>query len=198
MIFTSEGLNQKSGRKLIRKELAKDDVSDKKIILFTLCKYRFYEVLKNACLEMGFKDENITIYDGEENTKVDDGFYDYIYVTEGDAFDIMEMIKGKGMETFIRRMVKENNATYIGASAGAILAGSDYLLAKEFKGNHSGITECDGFDLFGKPATIIPHYTKEDLARFRVNMEAAQPGVLNRYKGNIMHVRDGRVLVVEI
>lgn len=196
MIFTSKGLNQRRGRLIIGRELAKSDVMDKRIILFTLREYYIDEVLKKACMDMGFKEENITVYDGEEHVEYG-GVYDYVYVSEGNTFDIIKMLRSTGMDKFIIRMVRDHKADYIGASAGAMLASSSIEFAEIMDKNRVGITDYTGLELFDHSVILVPHYTKKELERFKRSIEKEQPEMLGRYD-EVLNVSNYGVLVVEV
>ena len=196
LIFTSKGMNQRRGRLIIGRQLANSDVSNKRIILFTLREYFIYEVLIKACIEMGFREENVTIYDGEEHVEYG-GIYDYVYVSEGNTFDIILMLRSTGMDKFIKSMVLDHKADYIGASAGAMLAGTSFQFAEIMDKNRVGINDCTGLELFDRRVVIVPHYTKRELERFKRNIEKEQPEILDRYE-EVLHVSNYGVLVVEV
>jgi len=93
---------------------------------------------------------------------------DYIYVTEGNTFEVLELMQMRRVMEPMRTAVM-NGATYIGASAGAIIAGTDIALAADFDRNFVRLQNLEGLKLFD--GTIIPHYTKEELARYIKNSD---------------------------
>jgi peptidase E len=70
------------------------------------------------------------------------------------------------MDEFIKVMVLNQNATYIGASAGAMLAGCSFELALDFDKNRAGIDDFSGFDIIKGKTAIIPHYTKKEFEKY--------------------------------
>ena len=122
LILTSCGLNTTLGRKLIKKELRKDgDLSNKRIFVFHEPYYFLEASILKGCEELGFREENVII--SNENWKDElQGSMDYVYVTEGNIFEIMKMLRERGLDTIISEFVR-SDATYIGASAGAMIAG---------------------------------------------------------------------------
>ena len=72
--------------------------------------------------------------------------------------------------------MKGGAVTYIGSSAGAMLAGADIMLAGDFDINFVGMTDFTALNLFD--GTIIPHYEPEYLENYIRNTEAH---VINRY-----------------
>ncbi len=188
LIFTSYGLTSSVGRRLIGKELAKDStISNKRIFLFHEPYYSIEPILINACLQIGFKRENI-ILSGRQKTNEELSDIDYIYVTEGNTFEILSLLRERGLEEVIKKAFS-NGATYIGASAGAMIAGTDVEEALNFDRNFVRTDDFMGLGLFD--GMIIPHYTKAELKRYIKN----SPGIEERY-GMILSVANGRSLVM--
>lgn len=181
LILTSKGLNQKAGRKIIGKAISGDDLSDKRILLFTLGEYCIDEILINACKELGFNESNITVFDGEKHNEYS-GTYQYIYVTEGNTFDIIKMLRENNMDTYVVDMLNKTDGTYLGASAGAMVAGVDFCLAEEFDKNRVGVDDYRGLDLFHRKVVVVPHYTKAEFLRFKRNMDKESPEILDKYE----------------
>lgn len=162
LILLSRGLNTRVGRELIKKCLKEDDLKDKTILLVNLSHYEVGELLIWACEDMGFLRENIYLSD---NFNTDSVYADYIYVTEGNTFEILDYMKkheGNLME-YIKECVKRG-AVYIGASAGAIIASSDISMAKDFDMNFVRIYDYDALGLF--KGAIVPHYEHDQLMRY--------------------------------
>lgn len=61
LILTSYGLTSPVGRKLIRKELEKDILQNKKLFLFHEPHYFIETMLIEACISMGFQKNNIIL-----------------------------------------------------------------------------------------------------------------------------------------
>lgn len=80
-----------------------------------------------------------------------------MYVTAGNTFEILQYMRQKGLCQVITQIAEKG--TYVGASAGAIIAGTDVRLAAHFDENRIGMPEEEqqGLGLF--EGTIIPHQT---------------------------------------
>lgn len=133
LILTSYGITSKVGRDLIEKELKREsaNLKDKKIFL---C-HEPYDAWKDAfiegCLKMGFSRKNI-VFSGEnwleeysdENGSVDEVekllYFDYIYVTEGNVFEILSVLRERGLIEPIRKAVSLG-IIYVDAGAGAAM-----------------------------------------------------------------------------
>jgi peptidase E len=161
IILTSRGLNTQTGKTLIKKILRKIDAEDK-ILLITMAEYGINEILRNACVEMGFQKFNIFIYDGESKVDTDMAFQ-YVYVSEGNTFELLDMIKRQGVMEIIKQNFLQG-ACYIGSSAGAMIAGSDIRLALDFDRNFVRMEDFTSLGLFD--GTVVPHYTKEQFRKY--------------------------------
>lgn len=204
LILTSYGITSKIGRGLIGNELKKENVNlmDKKIFL---C-HEPYDAWKDAfiegCLLMGFSQENIVFAgkdwsdecfgDSESVADLKDVLlsFDYIYVTEGNVFEILSILRERGLVEPIRKAVSLGT-TYIGASAGAMIAGASIEPGLDFDKNSVGMKDFEGLDLFGEKTVVIPHYTNKELRRYIKN----SLGIREKYE-RIVSVGDDEVLVV--
>lgn len=190
LILTSYGLTSIVGRKLIQNELAKDgDLREKRIFLFHEPYYSIERPLLNACLSMGFKEENI-IFSGQQRSDEDLLTVDYVYITEGNTFEIMSLLREHGLVEVIKKAV-ENGATYIGASAGAMITGNSIEEALSFDRNFVCLDDFTGLGLLDG-TVVIPHYTKKELNRYIRNT----PGMKVRYK-HIYSIPNTGILVLE-
>lgn len=187
LIFTSKGLNQPKGFQLISKELEKDgDEADKSILLISVPEYGINNLLYEACIEMGFSSDNITVHRKDISLQE---YYDYIYVTEGNAFQILKYIRDNQLTDLIRASV-EAGATYIGASAGALIAGTDIECALDFDENVVQMEDFTALQLFD--GIVIPHYNRKELERYISNCDKKH---MKRY-ANIYSVSNERLLVM--
>ena len=119
IILTSQGLCTQMGDRLIHRAISDmGDRENKKILLVDIKKYRITEKLKDACISMGFEKSNIFVTSEAEAGDFPD-FFEYYYVTAGNIFEVLKLAD------LIKRSMLENNATCIGSSAGAMIAGID-------------------------------------------------------------------------
>ena len=189
IILTSYGLTSSVGRKLIFKALRDDDLSDKKIFLFHEPHYSIEEILRNVCVSMGFKLENI-ILSGEQSSNTCIPDMDYLYCTEGNTYEIMSLLRERGLDKVFVEAFR-NGATYIGASAGAMIAGDSIEEASYCDKNFVGMTDFRGLSLF--EGIVLPHYTKTEAKRYIKN----SPGIEKKYK-QILSVANDKMLILEV
>ncbi len=188
LYLTSRGLNTVVGRKLIAEAFRGEMLTEKRILVVTMAEYEVNEILENACLLMGFCKENIVLYDGYHKKQLK-GVFDYIYIGEGNTFELLSMIRRHGLVSVIRESV-ERGAVYIGSSAGAIIAGKDVALAQDFDTNFVRIQEFGGLGLFD--GTVLPHMSKE---RFEEYCETIDPSRMEGYH-EIYCLDDKEILII--
>ena len=191
IILTSQGLCTQMGDRLIHRVISDmGDRENKKILLVDIKKYRVTEKLKEACISMGFEKSNIFATSEAEAGGFPDSF-EYYYVTAGNTFEILKEIRIKKLAGLIKRSMLENNATYIGSSAGAMIAGIDVRLALDFDRDMENLDDYRALSLFN--GTVIPHYSKADLRRYIKNTDS---DVLAGYD-KIYSVNDNEALIGE-
>lgn len=183
----SDGLTTKTAQRIISKLIKLEDNAEKTILLITLQKYRLGEHLKRACMNLGFNEKNIYVYTVGEVYEFD---FDYIYCSEGNTFELLAHMKENGLIALAQKQFLKGNCTYIGASAGAMIAGKDVKFALEFDKNSVGLTDLSGLALFD--GTIIPHFTKAQLKRFLALTDDEE---MHKYD-KIYSVANGRALVL--
>lgn len=189
IILTSYGLTSSVGRKLIFKALKDDDLSDEKIFLFHELHYSLEEILRNVCVSMGFKPENI-ILSGEQSSNTSIADIDFLYCTEGNTYEIMSLLRERGLDKVFVEAFR-NGATYIGASAGAMIAGDSIEEALYCDKNFVGVTDFRGLSLF--EGTVLPHYTKTEAKRYIKN----SLGIKKKYN-QILSVANDKMLILEV
>ncbi len=187
LIFVSHGLNTSLGREIIGKELKKDkDIPLKTILLVSVPGYEIDEILIKACKALGFAEENIVLSSGLKKGV----HFDYCYVTEGQTFEVVDYMRKNGLFEIVQDAVRDG-AVYIGASAGAIIAGSDWALASDFDSNYLGITDFTGLKLYD--GIILPHYEPDERERYIQNTESYR---IERYK-KIYSVGNEDIFILE-
>lgn len=190
LIFTSYGLTTAIGRKLIAKELKAYDLTERKIFLFHEPHYSIELMLVEACLDIGFKKENI-ILSGQQKSNLDVLECDIFYCTEGNTFEVLSILRERELDNVIKEGFKKGNKIYIGCSAGAAIAGVSIEEVKDFDRNFVGMVNYEGLKLFD--GIIIPHYTKSELKRYISN----SPGIEEKYN-RILSVSNEKSLVIEV
>ena len=174
LVLTSYGLTTGVGRKNIGKELANYDLVNKKIFLFHEPHYSIETILIDVCCESGFKRENV-ILSGQQDSIDEIIECDFYYCTEGNTFEVLSLMRDRGVDKAIKAGFDIGNKLYIGASAGAAIAGTSVEEIKDFDRNFVGMTDFTGLRLFD--GIIIPHYTKAELKRYIKNT----PGIEYKY-----------------
>ena len=188
LILTARGLNSETGQKIIRKCLTEEEEREKKtILLISIQEYRIDEILKQASMELGFLEEHIFLASGQIDLKKMRP--DYIYVTEGNVYQVLDYMRKNGLLEFIQQQMKRTDCTYIGSSAGAMIAGTDIYLAEDFDENIVGLTDLRALGLFD--GSIIPHYSRQDLIRYINNSK--QEDI--RHYSELYSVDDNEALV---
>jgi len=162
IILTSHGLTTPIGKKLIGKELSNENLKSKRIFLFHEPHYFIEEMLINACLSLGFQRENILL-SGQQKREEDILKSDYIYCTEGNTFEIMSLLRERKLVPLFKKAFK-NGVVYIGASAGAIIAGESIEEAKFFDKNFTEMVNFEGLCLFD--GIVFPHLTQMEFEEF--------------------------------
>ena len=110
----------KAGREsLISKKISDDDISKKSMFIVSYPPYGVDDIIVNNAVKiMGFQKENL--YLSAEG--VPKGIIpDYVYVTEGNIFEVLKYMRDNLFIDYIKVLMKNENSTYIGSSAGAII-----------------------------------------------------------------------------
>lgn len=191
IILTSYGLTSIIGRKHIAKEIKKDiDLQGKTIFLFHEPYLSIEQTLKKVCVDIGFKSENIFLAGCDDMLNRTQNA-DYVYITEGNSFEILALLRKYELIVPIREAVLKKGATYLGASAGAMIAGASIEEAYCMDRNYVRLDDFEGLKLFD--GIVLPHYTLTERNRYIAN----SPGLKERYK-HIYNVKNDGILVLEI
>ena len=189
LILNSKGLNTKIGCKQILENIDDKDISNSSMFIISYPPYGVDDIIMNNAVEiMGFQRENLYL----SANGVPKGIIpDYVYVTEGNTFEVLKYMRDNLFMDYIENLVQSENRTYIGSSAGAIIAGTDIMLARDFDSNFVRMIDFTALGLFD--GTIIPHYEPENLELYIQNTEKR---ILNRYS-RILSVSNHDVVVIE-
>lgn len=189
LLLNSRGLNTKTGCKQICERISDDKIFKKSMFIVSYTPYGVDDVIVNNAVEiMGFQKENLYL----SVNGIPKGIIpDYVYVTEGNTFEILKYMRDAFLIDYIKVLMKNEHVTYIGSSAGAIIAGVDIMLARDFDSNYVGMIDFTALGLFD--GTIIPHYELENLHMYIQNTEKH---ILNRYT-RILSVSNDEVVMIE-
>ena len=156
VILTSFGLTTRVGCELLGTELKKDgDFSDKVIYLFYEPYNLLDEMFMRSCQKIGFQNKNILV--SHKDAWPEDRKIDYVFVGEGNTFESMRLLRDKGLFDSIRKACLEGGATYLGASAGAIIAGKNISCARLFDKEEVRLEEWEKEGLGLVEGIIFPH-----------------------------------------
>lgn len=113
------------------------DKSGKMLIIPLACMFgtETGENEKNYASMLGFKKENIYVFDEANYDELLDMKFDYIVVLGGNTFKLLYGIRKYNLDTFIREQVTDG-AIYMGFSAGACIACNDIEYVKNFDDNN--------------------------------------------------------------
>lgn len=192
LLLTSRGIQTKIGETLIKNKIRPGSAD--RLLIITVDDYGVNDYLVQAAKRIGFEEENIVVCGnakkGEQITASGERF-DYIYVGEGNTFEILNMLNQAEMLPNIRNQI-EKGSRFIGTSAGAMLAGQDIEFAKDFDKNFSGVKNLKGLNLF--PGSVLPHRDEDEFIRHCYNTDSES---LLRYQ-ELYYVSNDQLLVWDV
>ena len=160
LLLTSIGLSNKKITdffvSLLNKDLKKCSilivayVQDKK-------EQSYVDYSKKELVDLGIKD--ITYFNLKDNKFKDSKKYDVIYVCGGNTFSILNRMRITGIDSFIKKSMKNNKILYFGISAGSIIAGPNIEIASW--GSIGDTNDINLKDLTGLKLTkisVFPHF----------------------------------------
>ena len=162
--------------------------------------------LKNDRLSLvkaGFKVTDYTITgkkpDQLKNDLID---YDFIYLSGGNTLYLLKQSQKTGFIHLVRDLVNKQGKTYIGTSAGSIIAGPkcpDYLLERD---EVMEVEKQKGYGLVN--FTILPHWGSKDFkdkylkGRLQIAYKVNQVPLLLLTDTQYVHVKDNKCEVVDV
>lgn len=188
LLLTSQGLNTKIGYQLLENQIPKKTLSRKSIFLFIEPYYSIEKKIFDACKKLGFS-EDLIFWSTCEKPESMIKKADYIYITEGNTFQILKILQEKRLLQPIRDAIK-NGAWYIGVSAGAVLTGCDIMPARLTDENEVRLTNLEALGLID--GAVCPHMTKK---AFREILRKGEHDFFYSYK-KIYTVADGKILIL--
>ena len=190
LVLNSHGLNTQTGTKQIKESLEKlghNSFTDSSIFVVSHPDYGIDDLIVNNLVNsLGFYKENIYL----SAAGIPKCTPDYIYVTEGNTYEILYYMQRYGLTDYIKEIMRSvEPPVYIGSSAGAIIAGTDIKMCSDT--NVVGFMDYSGLCLF--EGTIIPHCSRVNLKTY---LENTDEHLLNRYK-KIYSVGDDEAITLE-
>ena len=120
-------------------------------------------VYQRRLTEFGFSTGNIQVFDYFSPISAVSSPIDAIYISGGNTFGMMKLIRESGADQLIPALVRQG-ALYIGGSAGAHIASSSIAHVQTYDENKSGLTDFSGLGLF--QGILFCHYTSERYADY--------------------------------
>ena len=163
------------------------------------------EWLKNdrqALVDAGFKVSNYSIT-GKSKDQLDKELsnFDYIYLSGGDTSYLLQQSQKSDFIPVIRKLVKNKGKTYIGTSAGSIIAGPklpDYLV----EDSSIKLDDWQGYGFVN--FTIVPHWGSEDFKerylgkRLKIAYKKDQVPLLLLTDSQYAHLQDDQMTIIDV
>lgn len=171
ILLTSHGINTKLGYDKIARAMVLEDNSDKKILLITDPVDEIQNLLRARAEQLGFAKKNIWVLEAANVNEVKNIAFDVIYVSEGNTFSILAYMKKLDILDHIRQCAM-NGADYIGASAGAHIAGQNISAAYELEEGADQLTDYTALGLLD--GIVLPHFRLERYSLYKKLRESGE------------------------
>ena len=158
IILASQVFGDKVATDNVLNKINKDVSSLKVLLVATPCLPYGPEKYLSELIECGFKRENIVIFNYEEPNKYCDLEIDIVYVTGGNTFTGLKLIKDSGFDKEIIKYVNKG-IVYIGRSAGAHIVTNNIKHVLEFDLNDIGTQDYEGLGLVD--CILVCHYSEK-------------------------------------
>ena len=189
LILSSCDFNNDDSKNIIIENLCKP-ISECKVLYFPNEKVTVEKIKSGKYEErvsaFGFQKNNIYVANYFEPTPFLNLDIDVIYISGGNTFGTMKLIRDSGFDKAIVNYV-ENGVIYVGGSAGAHIATADISHVVKYDNDTFGLTDFSGLGLYD--GILICHYSETRKSDFEV-LKA-----LNDY--SIISLRDDQSIVIE-
>lgn len=189
LILSSCDFNNDDSKNIIIENLCKP-ISECKVLYFPNEKVTIEKIKSGKYEErvsaFGFQKNNIYVANYFEPTPFFNLDIDVIYISGGNTFGTMKLIRDSGFDKAIVNYV-ENGVIYVGGSAGAHIATADISHVVKYDNDIFGLTDFSGLGLYD--GILICHYSETRKSDFEV-LKA-----LNNY--SIISLRDDQSIVIE-
>ena len=189
LILSSCDFNNDNSKNIIIENLCKP-IDECKVLYFPNEKVTL-EKIKSGKYEgrvsaFGFQKNNIYVANYFEPTPFLNLDIDVIYISGGNTFGTMKLIRDSGFDKAIVNYV-ENGVIYVGGSAGAHIATADISHVVKYDNDTFGLADFSGLGLYD--GILICHYSETRKSDFKV-LKA-----LNNYR--VISLRDDQSIVIE-
>lgn len=158
---------------------------------------------RQSLVDAGFQVSNYTITGKTKEALIHDlSTFDYIYLSGGDTFYLLDQSQKTGFIDVIRDFVNNKGKTYIGTSAGSIITGlacPDYLL------NNSVMKDISSKFGYGfVPFVILPHWGSAAFrekyldTRLALAYKEDQYPLVTLTDSQYIHIQDDRMIFVDV
>jgi len=145
-----------------------------------------YDRYFNQLIDFGFKNENIIIFNAKESEKYINLNIDVLYISGGNTFTLLKLIKEAGFDKVIRNYI-EADVPCICRSAGTHLMTKNIEHILDFDANKVGLTDFNALGIFD--GIIFCHYDE--------NREKFYKKALEENKYNVYKITDEDIIVIE-
>lgn len=132
--------------------------------------------------------------------EVDLSSFDYIYLSGGDTFYLLQQSQKSGFVSLIKEFIQEKGKVYIGTSAGSIIAGPKLLEYHQMEGVILEDRKAYGLVNF----TTVPHWGSEDFkdkylgGRIATTYKEDQVPLILLTDGQYVHVQNGIMEIIDV
>jgi peptidase E len=171
--------------------------ANKLVFIMTAAEPRIHEDItwlqndRKSLVDAGFDVQDYTITGKTlEDLERDLITFDYIYVSGGSTNYLLEQSHKSGFFEYVKELILVHGKTYIGTSAGSIVAGP--RMPEHFL--KDGIKEVKGYEFVN--FTVLPHWGREDFKK--VYLDSSRLGLLyNEQQVPLVLLTDNQYIVVE-
>ena len=160
LILSSCDFNNDDSKNIIIENLCKP-ISECKVLYFPNEKVTIEKIksgkYKERVSAFGFQKNNIYVANYFEPTPFFNLDIDVIYISGGNTFGTMKLIRDSGFDKAIVNYV-ENGVIYVGGSAGAHIATADIAHVVKYDNDTFGLTDFSGLGLYD--GILICHYSE--------------------------------------
>lgn len=185
----SYGVQTSLGFRLLLEAIPKESLWEKKWLIIVGKNYFLTDKIEAGLQKLGVAKSNVEVYLPDRKEQITSQKFDYIYVAEGNTFELLDYVREQGLSALVQSQVKQG-ADYIGISAGAHLAGRDISTAIGFDENGKKMKDLTALGLFS--GVVIPHYTSMEIARYLAYKEAKK----NTEYENVYTVGEEEILIL--
>jgi len=186
MILSSQVFNDLEATNKIHKLIDKKFDELKVLLIATPClpygPEKYYEEL----ILNGFKEQNIIIFEHKKPQEYKDLDIDLIYVTGGNTFTGLKLIKECNFDKEIKKYL-DKGVTYIGRSAGAHIVTKNIEHILNFDSNDVSLSDYDGLGLFD--GILVCHYS--------VKRKELYEQLIKENKYKVYSLTNQEILVIE-